>query len=205
MKNLLSILLLALCLSLSAQIKLDPSYTYIKDGKNIGYNKGVKLLQSGDFVADISDATKTVTIKESPSLEAGDRFPFELMTDLDGNTIDPKNLIGKIVVVNFWFTGCRPCIMEMPELNEMVKKFKPEEVVFLAFANEIAPRVSMFLEKHSFDYTIIPDQMTETLAKGITAFPTHFIVNREGIISERLTGFSEGIGEKLTNKIEKLL
>ena len=95
--------------------------------------------------------------------------------------------------------------MEMPELNEVVKKFDGKDVVFLAFANEIAPRVSLFLKKNPFDYTIIPDQMTKTLAKGITVFPTHFIVDQEGIIADRLTGYSEGIGEKLSAKIEKLL
>ena len=205
MKNLLPLILLFLSLTLSAQIKLDPSYNYIKEGKSISYSKGIKLLQSGDYVADISDELKQVVIRQPASLDRGDIFPFEEMMDIDGNVITKEDLAGKVVVINFWFTGCRPCIMEMPELNEVVARFKEDEVVFLAFANEIAPRVSLFLTKHPFDYTIIPDQMTKTLAKGITVFPTHFIVDREGIISERMTGYSEGIGEKIASKIEKLL
>ncbi len=205
MKNLLPLILLFLSLALSAQIKLDPSYTYIKNGKSISYSKGVKLLQSGNYVADISHELKEVIIRQPASLEAGDVFPFESVVDIDGNVIKKEDLAGKVVVINYWFIGCRPCMMEMPELNEVVAKFKENEVVFLAFANEIAPRVSLFLTKHPFNYMIIPDQMTKTLAKGITVFPTHFIVDKEGIISERMTGYSEGIGDKLASKIEKLL
>ena len=205
MKNLLPLILLFFSLSLSAQIKLDPSYKYIKDGKSISYGKGIKLLQSGDYVADISDNLKQVEIRKPASLDTGDPFSFEDIVDIEGNTIKAADLAGKVIVINYWFTGCRPCIMEIPELNEVVKEFKDEEVIFLGFANEIAPRVSLFLTKHPFDYTIIPDQMTKTLAKGITMFPTHIVVNSDGIIAERLTGYSEGIGDELTSKIKKLL
>lgn len=205
MKNLLPLFLFFISLSLSAQIKLDPSYQYIKDGKNISYGKGIKLLQTGDYIADIHDAKREVVIKETPKLEAGDPFPFESVTDINGSVITSESLIDKVVVINYWFTGCRPCIMEIPELNEVVKKFDGQEVVFLAFANEIAPRVSFFLTKHPFEYTIIPDQMTPTLAKGITVFPTHFLVGKDCIIADRLVGYSEGIGNKLSSKIEKLL
>jgi thiol-disulfide isomerase/thioredoxin len=191
--------------SIFGQIKLNPEYAYYKDGKEISYNKGRKFLQSGGYIADISDENQTVIIREPSKLDRGMAFPFELMTDLEGNTIKPEDLKGKIVVINYWFTGCRPCIMEIPELNEVVESFKDDQIVFLAFANEIAPKVRSFLSKHPFDYRIIPGQMTNTLDKGITIFPTHIFVNRDGIIEDRFTGYSEGVGEKMSSKIQKML
>lgn len=188
-----------------AQIKLSPSYTYLKDGKEVSYNKGLKLLQSGDFVADVSDTDRTVTIKKPASLEAGDPFPFETVTDLNGNMITPADLKGKVVVINYWFTGCKPCIMEIPELNEIVKTFENQNVVFLAFANEIEPKVNAFIENKPFHYNIIPNQMTATLNKGITIFPTHIFVNEQGIIEHRFSGYSEGVGDKISSRIQKML
>jgi thiol-disulfide isomerase/thioredoxin len=188
-----------------SQIKLNPDYTYIKDGKDIGYKKGLKHLQSGDYVADIQDENRTVTIRQSVQLEEGMAFPFEAVQDLDGKTWSSDDLYGKVVVVNFWFTGCRPCIMEMPELNEVVAQYEDQDVVFLAYANDIAPMVKTFLKKHPFEYVIIPGQMTATLEKGITMFPTHILVDKEGNISHMLTGYSEGIGDKISSKIAQMI
>ena len=54
--------------------------------------------------------------------------------DMNGKTYSLSSLKGKIVVINFWFVECKPCLIEMPDLNEIVEKYKSEEVVFLAFA-----------------------------------------------------------------------
>ena len=43
-------------------------------------------------------------------------------TDLEGNEYSLSNLKGKIRVLNFWFTTCKPCVEEIPALNELVKK-----------------------------------------------------------------------------------
>ncbi|MFY0598236.1 MAG: TlpA family protein disulfide reductase [Cyclobacteriaceae bacterium] len=203
--RLLVVLFLLISTIAFSQIKLNPSYSYEINGKSISYNKGLKLLQSGKYVADISDENRTVNIKKPAGMEIGDPFPFESVTDIDGNTIDEQDVKGKVLVVNYWFTGCRPCVMEMPELNEVVAKYKSDEIVFLAYVNDIAPKVSSFLSKRKFDYMVIPGQMTATLNKGITVFPTHIFVDQDGIIVDRLVGYSEGVGDKIGNRIEKLL
>lgn len=203
--RLLILVFLFSSLSVFSQIKLNPSYKYIVNGKAISYKKGLKLLQSGDYVADISDENKTVIITEPMGMEPGDPFPFEEVTDIEGNIITKADIEGKVLVVNYWFTGCRPCVMEMPELNEVVKNFENQEVVFLAYANDITPKVSSFLSKRAFDYTVIPNQMTSTLNKGITVFPTHLFINGDGIIVDRFSGYSEGVGGKISSKIQKML
>ncbi|MEO9476469.1 MAG: TlpA disulfide reductase family protein [Cyclobacteriaceae bacterium] len=203
--RLLFVLIFLCSFSLYSQIKLNPDYTYIKDGKEISYKKGLKHLQSGNYTAQILDEKRTVVIVEPGKLEEGMPFPFETVRDISGNTLNPSDMEGQVVVINYWFTGCRPCIMEMPELNEVVARYAEQDVLFLAYANDIAPMVSSFLRKHQFDYTIIPGQMTATLNKGITLFPTHILVNREGIIEFTLTGYSEGVGDKISSQIEKML
>lgn len=191
--------------SLFSQIRLDPSYQYLKSGKKISYSKALKLLQTGDFVADISDVDQTVNIMEPMTMEIGDSFRFETVIDINGNPITAESIAGKILVVNYWFIGCKPCVMEMPELNEVVDKYKEQEVVFLAYANDIAPKVSSFLAKRAFDYTVIPGQMTATLSKGVTTFPTHIFVDANGIIVDKFSGYSEGVGDSIAAQIDKML
>lgn len=203
--KILFVILTILANSAFSQIKLNPSYKYSKDGKSISYNKGLKFLQSGDYVADISDESKTVKIIKPKGMEIGDPFSFKTVFDINGNQINKEDIRGKSLVINYWFTGCRPCVMEMPELNKIVEEFKNEDIIFLAYANDIAPKVSSFLSKRPFNYTIIPGQMTATLNKGITIFPTHIFVNKDGIITGKFTGYSEGVGNKISSNIQTLL
>ncbi|GHA78854.1 hypothetical protein GCM10007389_36170 [Pontibacter akesuensis] len=130
--------------------------------------------------------------------------PAFTATDLNGKTYTLEQLKGKTVVLNFWFIGCKPCVLEMPHLNEVVAKYKPEEVVFLAFALDQEPDLRQFLEKHSFNYNIVPDAgKTARDTFGVNAFPTSMVINKAGVLQSYLVGYSEDVGEQLTGMIEK--
>src|SRR4051812_43635177 len=58
--------------------------------------------------------------------------PAFSLTSLEGERFDLAALRGKVVVLNFWFTGCAPCVAEFGKLNGLVNKFKNKEVVFIA-------------------------------------------------------------------------
>jgi len=42
------------------------------------------------------------------------------MTTINGESITSKDLLGKVVLINFWATDCSGCIAEMPDLNSRV-------------------------------------------------------------------------------------
>src|SRR5258708_8850388 len=76
---------------------------------------------------------------------------------LDGKSVSLTDLKGKIVVLNFWFIACAPCVAEMPDLNNLVEKYRSrDDIVFLAPASDDAKHLSDFFQKHSFKYQIIP-------------------------------------------------
>ncbi|NIJ54461.1 TlpA family protein disulfide reductase [Dyadobacter arcticus] len=103
-------------------------------------------------------------------------------TDLNGKVYNPKNTLGKYVVMKFWFIGCVPCVEEMPELNEMVAKNKDrDDVVFLGIALDPEKALNKFLTKKRFDYHVIGnknDYVMDTLK--INQFPTHLVIDKEG-------------------------
>lgn len=188
----------------SQQIKLPRDYQYFFKEETVTFEKGLELLQTGNYHAEISDGDKTVTIVKTKSV-VGQDFPFKDFVDLNGNTHTVEDLRGKVLAINYWFVGCRPCIEEMPELNDLVESYKSKEVVFLALANDPAPRITKFLTKFDFDYTIVPDEMQFGLDLGVRAYPTHMFVAKDGRIAEVFSGQYEGVGNKVARKIDKLL
>ena len=83
-------------------------------------------------------------------------FPFSV-TDISGNKYSLEKLKGKIIVLNFWFVECKPCVMEIPDLNDLVEKYKGKEVVFLAFATNNKSKIESFLKTRTYKYKIIAD------------------------------------------------
>lgn len=150
-------------------------------------------------IKEVADARKEVKRMK------GEPFPDFELTTLDGKTYTKKQLEGEIYLVNFWFTRCKPCIMEMPEMNEMVEEFKEEGIVFLAPTFDDEEQVRKFLGKRTFAYQSIPGVKDFCQEMNVRSYPTHFIVNREGIIDKVVIGYSVMTVKALKKSIRKLL
>lgn len=126
------------------------------------------------------------------------------LVDINNNTWNSDKLKGRIVVINFWFTACGPCIQEMPHLNKLVAENKDSSVVFIAPAPENETQVKKFLKKYAFDYNITPSSTEFISAMSVENFPTHLVVDKEGIIRQVFIGYADDIKEKLQAEIRKL-
>jgi peroxiredoxin len=113
-----------------------------------------------------------------------------VLTDMKGNKVKISDFKGKVVVINFWFIACKPCTMEMPELNHVVTEFNGKDVVFLGVALDEVKDLKKFLKEHAFDYRIFAagDQFANEM--GVMSFPTHFVIGRDGILQFKTSGFS---------------
>ena len=101
--------------------------------------------------------------------------------DILGNTYTPEDIKGKVVVINFWFMSCAPCIEEMPELNKLVEEYENNnDVLFLALTlDEKGSMLNKFLETNVFNYNIVPDSKDYIMKKlQVPAFPTHIVLNK---------------------------
>jgi peroxiredoxin len=117
--------------------------------------------------------------------------PIEgVLTDINGNTIKISDLKGKVVVINFWFIACKPCTMEIPELNHIVAEYEGKDVVFLGVALDDAKDIKKFLKEKSFDYRICPDGDQFANDMKVMSFPTHFVIGKDGFLQFKTSGFS---------------
>jgi peroxiredoxin len=129
--------------------------------------------------------------------------PFHL-TDLNNKKWNSKDLRGKTIVINFWFTACKPCIAEMIYLNKLVEENKDSTVVFIAPAPENEAQIRKFLKKYSFEYNITPSSTDFIASMNIENFPTHLVVDKNGIIRQVFIGYADDIKEKLKSEIDNL-
>ncbi|MBU2938351.1 TlpA family protein disulfide reductase [Lacinutrix sp. C3R15] len=125
--------------------------------------------------------------------------------DLNGSRYKLSELKGKVVVLNFWFTKCGPCIQEMPQLNELASNFKEKDVVFLAITFNKKNIVHTFLESNPFQYTILADANAIISMYGVNSFPTSIVINKKGEMVLKELGYRTNIKEVLATSINASL
>jgi peroxiredoxin len=131
----------------------------------------------------------------------GKPAPEFTLSDLRGKKWTLSKLKGKVVVLNFWFTSCPPCIQEMPELNELVIKYKHKDVIFLALTYNDSKKAGTFLSAHDFAYTVLPGSGKTDKDYQITSWPTSFVIGRDGKV-KIASGSEENIALTLSKQIE---
>jgi len=120
----------------------------------------------------------------------GCEIPDFRATTIAGEPISLTLLNEKIIVINFWYTSCAPCVAEMPALNKLVEVFKDSDVVFIAFARDNESELASFLAKRSFDFKIVAssNDIAESYCAGIFGWPMSIVVDRQGIVRKIVSG-----------------
>ena len=127
-----------------------------------------------------------------PTLGLGDAAPaLEIATWIKGDPVDlAKGRNKNVYVVEFWATWCPPCIMSIPHLTEIQKRYRDKNVVVVAITDEPPSLVTQFVQRQDdkIGYTVACDKEQKTtgsymFAAGQMSIPIIFIVNREGKIA----------------------
>lgn len=119
--------------------------------------------------------------KETKAFTTGKAVSSFSTTDINGKRIKLKELKGKVVVINFWFINCPPCRAEIFELNKLVQDYKDSSTIaFLAIALDDRQELKDFLKREPFNYTIIDSGRDIATQYGISGYPTHLIIDKEG-------------------------
>ena len=152
-------------------------------------------------IAELENKTNSSdTVASESSLEESSPFKNLSATDYDGNDVD-ETLFSKnaVTVLNFWFTGCKPCVAELgklDELNETLKSMGGEVIginteTFDGNEDAIA-EAKQILESQGAKYrnlSVASDSDAGKYASSIMAFPTTILVDRNGnIVGEPLLG-----------------
>jgi thiol-disulfide isomerase/thioredoxin len=114
---------------------------FLKEKLLVSYNLPNGSLDTLDFIKIING-----TDKESSFINQ------------NGDTINYSSFKNKVVLVDFWFLACPPCIVELSGLELLDKKVRSDDFVILTFANDsLADIDEKLLSKKAFDFSIVPN------------------------------------------------
>lgn len=112
------------------------------------------------------------------------------LTDQYGNTHKLSDYKGETVFLNFWATWCSPCRAEMPDIQKLYESAETEGENALVVLGVAAPNlgnekseeeIKAFLEENGYTYPVLMDTTGEVfMSYGVNAFPTTFMITREG-------------------------
>jgi len=134
-------------------------------------------------------------------------LPVEVkLKDLDGLPVSLSDFKGKIVFLNFWTTWCFDCRIEMPVMEKLHQKFKNKDFAMVTInLQEAASPVKQFFKHYKLTFTALLDSDGEVGAHfRITAIPTTFILDKQGIIIGKVMGLRKWDGKKAFALFEHL-
>ncbi len=126
-----------------------------------------------------------------------------------GDNLSSDQLSGVITVMNFWYAGCAPCRVEMPELIELQNKFLSDEVQFIGVNVRDTPDTALaFARQVKLNFPSVMDSTTGSVVLAFTgvvtpqAVPTTLLIDSEGNVSARILGrVDKGILEELIKTV----
>ena len=128
--------------------------------------------------------------------------------ELDGkNEIKMEDLRGKVVVLNFWASWCKPCEQEAAEMQRAWQEYEPTgKVVFLgADYVDTEPNARVYLKKFGITYANGPDLATKISQYfRIKGVPETYFIGKDGRLKDFQIGPFSSAAE-LQGKIDKLL
>lgn len=162
-------------------------------------------------------AADKVTLKKELSKYALNKpFPASVIfTTMQNEKITATNLKGKITVLDFWATWCGPCIASFPAMQMATDKYRANDNIQFFFVNTFEngnqqKLLEDFIHENSYRFQYVTDQpdasgkwQAEKLF-GITSIPTKFIVDKNGLIRYKMTGFN-GDEDKTLEELEMLI
>ncbi len=139
----------------------------------------------------------------------GDKAPDFSMADINGNTVRLSDLKGKVILVDFWASWCVPCKKSMPHIIELYNNRTDSAFTVIAVnVDEERSKINDFANSINvtFPFPVIFDKESKLPPLyNVEGMPTSIIIDKEGVIRFKETGFTSDVKEKMDSMIKELL
>lgn len=189
-----------------------------QDGNKIMAIKGVKLsdeskryavkkedVPNADYWIEQAQVRESMAMKmvynvpKKTRIAEGDTIGQFSVKDVDGRVWDNASTRGRALVLNFWYTGCGPCIREMPEIS----KWKDEcpDVNFLAVTYNSFEEIKDIVERQNFRFTQVAGDRTLWEMFMVQQTPTTVLIDKDGVVRKLVIGTN---GQKRHDMLEAI-
>ncbi len=138
------------------------------------------------------------------TVSSGSPVPSYEYFDKNGKSVRVSDFAGKWVLVDFWSSGCGPCIESIPELGAISKEF-PESLSVISISLDKESVWREASKEHGIfwnDWNDPKGTSGSVRSYGTNGIPTFVLVSPEGIINDIIVGYSDGL---LRNAVQKAM
>ena len=183
---------------------MNPRNSETPEKKNISW--GI-ILAWAVIIAVLALVFVILLRRQEGPVSVGKKAPDFSLTTFDGQEYDLADLEGKVVVLNFWASWCKPCEQEAADLEKAWRLYQPTgEVIFLGVDwTDTEKKAFQYLEKFDITYPTGPDLGTRiSQAFRTTGVPETYIIDKDGVLAYvKLSPFVSL--QEITSAIDPLL
>ena len=146
-----------------------------------------------------------------PVVSNGPKAPDFTLPSLEGQNVSLSDYMGKkVIVIDFWSTTCDPCMVEMPHLVKLYKKYKDKGLIILAVSldgPESRAQVSSVVHDKGMTFPVLLDEETSVIARYNPKkdLPTSIVIDQGGGIVSKHGGYTAGDEKQLEETLAKLM
>ena len=162
------------------------------------------------FISAIAIILFSVKREETPRTKAvvGLNAPEFSLSDPSGKTYTLSELKGSVVFINFWATWCPPCIEEMPSIQNLYNGFKDKKefrMVTILFKDDYGKAMA-YLKQNNYAIPVLIDGNGKAAkAYGVTGVPETYIVDKQGVLRQKVIGPADWNSTEADSLISNLL
>ncbi len=159
----------------------------VPDGYRVKAAKLTRSAAKGEDKADDAALAgpKGVTwTHDKKLLKIGADAPDFTLKDPEGKAVSLKDFKGKVVVLDFWATWCRPCVTAMPALQRLHDKYKDKNVVIIGMNAEMQGNGDpvKFKKDKGYTYKLLLKAEPSAQRYKVSGLPTFYVISPEAKI-----------------------
>ncbi len=157
-----------------------------------------RLFVLGVFLSATAGAVSSVY-----ALKPGERAPrIAGKSILKAAAIDSAKLRGKVIVVDFWASWCKPCEREIPVLSKLAKKHPKDVVVIGISVDNEKSDAKRFISRLGPGFASVHDgSHASAKAFSPSKMPSTFVIDKKGIVRFVHSGFAPGLDKQLEREV----
>ena len=172
----------------SMSVKYNPAYSFKEEVLAL-YQRMTEADKATDIGMMITaNLFPPVTVKVGDDMVDGDLY------DLEGNLHHLSELKGKYLLLDFWSSGCGPCIMAIPEMGELQEKYA-DKLTVVSLSSDAEKTWKAASARHKMTWKNWSDKKQTAglyLKYGVNGIPHYVLISPEGKVIKSWFGYGKG-------------